>query len=62
MTNSKKSFIALGLLFALGVMSFAYTGMLGVFLCALLTRRGDTSSVLCALLVGVLVTAMLQDS
>jgi Na+/proline symporter len=47
--------------FALGVMSFAYTGMLGVFLTALLTRRGNTASVPLALLTGVLVTTMLQD-
>ncbi len=48
--------------FALGVMSFAYTGMLGVFLAALLTRRGNTASVLAALLCGVVVTTLLQDS
>jgi Na+/proline symporter len=47
--------------FALGVMSFAYTGMLGVFLTALLTRRGNTASVLLALLTGVIVTTLLQD-
>jgi Na+/proline symporter len=47
--------------FALGVMSFAYTGMLGVFLTALLTRRGNTASVLFALAAGVIVTTLLQD-
>src|SRR5439155_22976182 len=47
--------------FALGVMSFAFTGMLGVFLTALLTRRGNTATVLAALIAGVLVTALLQD-
>lgn len=47
--------------FALGVMAFAYTGMLGVFLTALLTRRGNTTSVLAALAAGVLVTLLLQD-
>jgi SSS family solute:Na+ symporter len=47
--------------FALGVMSFAYTGMLGVFLTALLTRRGSTASVLLALITGVIVTTLLQD-
>jgi solute:Na+ symporter, SSS family len=47
--------------FALGVMSFAYSGMLGVFLTALLTRRGNTVSVLCALAAGVIVVTSLQD-
>src|SRR5207247_2228160 len=47
--------------FALGVMSFAFTGMLGVFLTALLTRRGNNASVLAALITGVIVTALLQD-
>jgi SSS family solute:Na+ symporter len=48
--------------FALGVMSFAYTGMLGVFLTALLTRRGSAKSVLLALAAGVLTVVLLQDS
>jgi solute:Na+ symporter, SSS family len=38
--------------FALGVMPFAWAGMLGVFLTALLTRRGNTWSVLAALATG----------
>ena len=46
--------------FALGVMAFAYTGMLGVFLTALLTRRGNTGSVVAALVTGVVVVALLQ--
>jgi len=46
--------------FALGVMSFAYAGLLGVFLTALLTKRGNTVSVIAALLVGAAVVAMLQ--
>lgn len=46
--------------FALGVMAFAYTGMLGVFLTALLTRRGNTGSVIAALAAGVVVVAALQ--
>jgi SSS family transporter len=46
--------------FALGVMSFAYSGMLGVFLTALLTRRGNSWSVVAALLTGVLTVALLQ--
>jgi Na+/proline symporter len=47
--------------FALGIMAFAYSGMLAVFLTALLTRRGNTSSVLSALIVGALVVAVLQE-
>ena len=47
--------------FALGVMAFAYSGMLGVFLTALLTRRGNTRSVLAALVIGVTVVTVLQD-
>jgi SSS family transporter len=46
--------------FALGVMSFAYAGLLGVFLTALLTRRGNTASVIVALIVGALIVALLQ--
>jgi SSS family solute:Na+ symporter len=46
--------------FALGVMAFAYTGMLGVFLAALLTRRGNNASVIAALLTGVFVVILLQ--
>jgi len=46
--------------FALGIMSFAYTGMLGVFLTALLTRRGNTVSVLAALAVGVASVVLMQ--
>jgi SSS family solute:Na+ symporter len=48
--------------FALGVMAFAYSGMLGVFLTALLTRRGNGATVIGALVVGVLVTVILQKS
>jgi Na+/proline symporter len=47
--------------FALGIMSFAYTGMLGVFLTALLTRRGNATSVLLALACGVLTVVLMQD-
>jgi Na+/proline symporter len=50
------------LVFALGVMSFAYSGMLGVFLTALFTKRGNGTSVIAALIVGILVTAVLQKS
>lgn len=46
--------------FALGIMTFSYSGMLGVFLCAVLTRRGNVKSVIAALIVGCLVVLMLQ--
>ena len=38
--------------FALGVMVFAYSGLLAVFLTALFTRRGNSYSVIAALVVG----------
>jgi len=38
--------------FALGVMGLAYAGLVGVFFCALFTRRGSTRSVLIALIAG----------
>jgi Na+/proline symporter len=46
--------------FAIGVMLFAYTGLLGVFLTAVLTRRGNTVSVAAALLTGALAVALMQ--
>lgn len=46
--------------FALGIMSFSYAGMLGVFLCAVLTKRGNVTSVVIALIVGCLVVLALQ--
>ena len=46
--------------FALGIMSFAFTGMLGVFLAALLTSRGNALTVLLALLTGVVAVALVQ--
>src|SRR5690606_31912221 len=46
--------------FALGVMSFSYAGMLGVFLCAVLTKRGNVKSVIAALIVGFLIVLLLQ--
>lgn len=48
--------------FALGVLTFAFTGMLGVFLTALLTRRGSSASVIAALVAGVITVVLLQDS
>ncbi len=37
---------------ALGIMTFAYSGLVGIFLCALLSKRGNSLSAICALLVG----------
>ena len=47
--------------FALSILSFAYTGMLGVFLTALLTKRGNNTSVIAALIAGVIITFLMQD-
>lgn len=46
---------------ALGVMTFAYAGLLAVFLTALFTKRGSTASVIAALITGFVVIALLQD-
>lgn len=45
---------------ALGVMTFAYAGLLGVYLTALFTKRGNTTSVIWALVTGFVTIAMLQ--
>jgi SSS family transporter len=46
--------------FATGVMCFSYAGMMGVFVTALFTKRGNTRSVIAALAVGLLVVLFLQ--
>jgi solute:Na+ symporter, SSS family len=46
--------------FALNIMSYAYTGLLGVFITALLTRRGSDASALAALIGGALPVAALD--
>jgi SSS family solute:Na+ symporter len=46
--------------FALGVMAFAHAGLLGVFLTALLTRRGNNTSVIAALIAGALTVLAVQ--
>ena len=46
--------------FALGVMVFAYAGLLGVFLTALLTPRGNAGSAVAALLTGLIAVLLLQ--
>ena len=43
--------------FALGVMTFAYAGLMGVFLCVLLTDQGSTVSVIAALVIGMAIIA-----
>lgn len=48
------------LAFALSVMVFSYSGLLGVFFTALFTRRGNSRSVTAALLTGFGVTLVLQ--
>ncbi|MBN2310337.1 MAG: sodium:solute symporter [Candidatus Hydrogenedentes bacterium] len=47
--------------FALGVMAFAHAPLLGVFSAALFTRRGNTASVIGALVVGVAGVLLLQS-
>lgn len=46
--------------FATGVMCFAYAGMLGVFVVALYTKRGNTRSVIAALICGLLAVLLMQ--
>jgi Na+/proline symporter len=46
--------------FVLGAMTFAYAGLLGVFLTALCTRRGNGASAIAALVAGFVVVTLLQ--
>lgn len=46
--------------FALGVMTFAYSGLLGVYFTALFTRRGSSASVMAALATGFIAIALQQ--
>ena len=46
--------------FATGVMCFSYAGMMGVFITALFTKRGNTRSVVAALVLGLLTVLFLQ--
>ncbi|HBS28047.1 MAG TPA: sodium:solute symporter [Phycisphaerales bacterium] len=48
--------------FALQVMVFAYAGLVAVFLCALLTRRGTTASAIGALAAGFAITVALEPA
>jgi SSS family solute:Na+ symporter len=49
------------LAFALGVMVFAYSGLLGVYFTALFTRRGSSASVIWALATGFAAIALQQS-
>ena len=46
--------------FATGIMCFAYAGMIGVFLTAIFTKRGNTASVLASLIIGALIIVPLM--
>jgi Na+/proline symporter len=46
--------------FALGVMAFAYTGLLGVFGAAIFTKRGNATTVPLSLLGGFMTVLLLQ--
>lgn len=48
--------------FALGVMVYAYAGLVGVFLCAIFTRRGNAISAMAALLVGIIMVALMEPA
>ena len=49
------------LTFALSIMLFSYSGLLGVYFTALFTQRGSDGSVLAALLTGVILTLLSQS-
>ena len=55
--NGKRSLLD----FALGIMAFTASGMLAVFLTALLTKRGNFASVVGALITGAVVVALFQQ-
>ncbi len=46
--------------FVLGVMAFAYSGLLGVYFTAVFTRRGSSASVIAALIAGFVTIFMFQ--
>ena len=48
------------LAFALSVMVFSYSGLLGVYFNALFTKRGNSTSVLIALIAGFITTLLFQ--
>lgn len=48
------------LTFALTVMTYAYAGLIGVFLTALFTRRGNSASAIAALIAGFVAVTLMQ--
>ncbi|MFO0983694.1 MAG: sodium:solute symporter, partial [Planctomycetota bacterium] len=48
--------------FALGVMTFAYSGLLAVFCTAVFTRRGTSASAVAALVAGAVAVTLLQNA
>ncbi len=46
--------------FVLGIMTFAYAGLLGVYFTAIFTKRGSTLSIISALIIGFLSILMMQ--
>jgi Na+/proline symporter len=48
------------LAFALSVMLFSYSGLLGVYFTALFTKRGSENSVTAALIIGFVITLLFQ--
>jgi len=46
--------------FVLGVMAFAYSGLLGVYITAVFSKRGSTASVIAALVAGFIVVMLFQ--
>jgi len=47
--------------FALGLMTFAYAGLLAVFITALFTTRGNSTSAVAAIITGFFIVTLLQD-
>jgi len=47
-------------MFSLSVMVFSYSGLLGVYFTTLFTKRGSEGSVLAALIVGFMITLLMQ--
>lgn len=54
--NPKSSILS----YVLSLMGFAYSGMLAVFMTALFTKRGNTATVIAALLTGVFISVILH--
>jgi len=48
--------------FALGVMTFAYSGLLGVFFTAMFTKRGSPISAVAAMIVGFLIVLLMDPT